>query len=247
MDSLLPQLLRSALIVISLAYPTFGLDFVTFTESDTNSVHSPCKDTTVASGDGFTFGLAFNTNASFFVKGVQYSPCDHRLTLSSGKLALFRPKVDEITLLTINASYLDLSTTAEVMVAFAGSKYAAKSFPHVVTSQEHVITSFTLVLDFSKGRLQNLLWKSDGCSSCKGNSAFVCLKGQDCAIPLKNCKTLGGTVDCSISFQTSFSGSDKYNRVFNSWYEIGSLHQYSLYGLYSNLKSSLTSQFNKNL
>lgn len=222
-----------------MASSAWGLDLVKFTESDTNTVTSPCKDTTVQAGDGFTFGLAFNKNASFFVKGVQYSPCDHRLNLSSGQLSLFRPKVDQISLLTINESFLDLNNT-QFMVAFAGSKYAALSFPHTVITQQHIITSFTLVLDFNKGRLQSLLWKSDGCSSCDGNSAFVCLKGQDCAIPLTSCKIQGGKVDCSLSFQTSFSGSDKHDRVFNSWYEIGHLHQYSLYGLYSNLKNSLT-------
>ena len=102
------------------------------------------------------------------------------------------------------------------------------------------------VLDFSKGRLQTLLWKSYGCSNCKGNSSSdSCINGQDCAIPLASCKKNGGKVDCSISFQLSFSGSDKYHKVFNSWYEIGNLRQYSLYGLYSNLKNSLTSEYNK--
>lgn len=225
---------------------TWGLDLVKFTESDTNKVFSPCKDTTVRLGDGFTFGIAFNNERSaFFVKGVQYSPCDSRLSsLSSGKLAIFRPKVDQISLLTINENDLDLSNP-KVMVAFAGSKYAALSYPHAVASSAHVITSFTLVLDYSKGRLQSFLWKSDGCSSCSGNSSFVCLNKTDCAIPLNSCKSHGGKVDCSLSFQTTFSGFDQNNRVFNSWYEMEKLHQYSLYGVFSNLKDSLTSQYNK--
>lgn len=234
--------LCTALLVSS----AWGLDLLKFTESDTNSVFSPCKDTTVQVGDGFTFGIAFNNNKSaFFQKDVQYSPCDsHLSSLSSGKLALFRPKVDQISLLTINESFLDLSNP-QVMVAFAGSKYAAVSYPHTVSTSAHVITSFTMVLDYSKGRLQNILWKSDGCSSCTGNSAFICWNKTDCAIPLSSCKTQGGKVDCSLGFQTSFSGIDKHDKVFNSWYEISNLHQYSLYGLYSNLKDSLTSQYNK--
>lgn len=230
-----------------IARSALGLDLVTFTESDTNKVFSPCKDTTVQVGDGFTFGIAFsNEKSDFSLKGVQYSPCDSRLhsTLSSGKLSIFRPKVDQISLLTINESFLDLNNP-KVMVAFAGSKYAALSYPHTVASSAHIITSFTLVLDFSKGRLQSFLWKSDGCSSCSGDSAFVCLNKTDCAIPLSSCKTRGGKVDCSLSFQTSFSGSDVHDRVFNSWYEINNLHQYSLYGVFSNLKDSLTSQYSK--
>ncbi|KAI5070061.1 hypothetical protein GOP47_0014404 [Adiantum capillus-veneris] len=228
-----------------MASSAWGLDLVKFTESDTNNVFNPCKDTTVQLGDGFTFGIAFsNEKSAFLVKDVQYSPCDSRLSsLSSGRLSIFRPKVDQISLLIINESHIDLSNP-KVMVAFAGSKYAAISYPHTVASSAHVITSFTLVLDFSKGRLQSLLWKSDDCSSCQGNSTFVCLNKTDCAIPRQSCKTQGGKVDCSLSFQLSFSGSDKHDRVFNSWFEISNLHQYSLYGLYSNLKDSLTSQYN---
>ena len=32
--------------------------------------------------------------------------------------------------------------------------------------------------------------------------------------------------------------------ALNSWYEVENLRQYSLYGLYSNLKNSLTNQYN---
>lgn len=77
--------------------------------ADTNAVYSPCMDTTVLKNDGFTFGLAIGSNSSFFVDRTQYSPCDSRLQggLSLGKLALFRPKVDEITLLLVNYTELD--------------------------------------------------------------------------------------------------------------------------------------------
>ena len=75
---------------------------------DDNRVYSPCSDSTVAVGDGFTFGIAFAARASFFGtnRSVQYSPCDRRRLSLSGnsELAVFRPKVDEITLLTINTS-----------------------------------------------------------------------------------------------------------------------------------------------
>ena len=100
------------------------------------------------------------------------------------------------------------------------------------------------VLEFKKGRLQNLYWKRDGCAKCKGNSNFVCLSNQDCAIRTSSCKNQGGSVDCSIGIQLAFSGTDKHLSVLNSWYEVQNLRQYSLYGLYSNLKDSLTSQFN---
>lgn len=101
------------------------------------------------------------------------------------------------------------------------------------------------VLEFEKGRLQNLFWKRDGCARCSNNSTFVCINNQDCAIRTPNCIYRGGRVDCSFAIQLAFSGTDKHLSVFNSWYEVSKLRQYSLFNLYSNLKDSLTSQYNK--
>lgn len=133
------------------------------------------------------------------------------------------------------------------MVAFAGRKYAARSLPAFVANGTFTVTSFTLALEFKKGRLQNLFWKRDGCSKCSGDSSFVCLNNQDCAIKTNSClkQGQGGSVDCSLGIQMAFSGTDKHMSVLNSWYEVKNLRQYSLYGLYSNLKDSLTSQYNK--
>lgn len=73
---------------------------------DGNGVYEPCADATVSRGDGFTFGVAFAGRDAFFSGGVQLSPCDSRLNLANAGplLALFRPTVDEISLLTVNAS-----------------------------------------------------------------------------------------------------------------------------------------------
>ncbi|GAB2272633.1 hypothetical protein Dimus_007455 [Dionaea muscipula] len=213
---------------------------------DTNHVYSPCSDTTVQRGDGFTFGIAFASRSSFFFNGsVQLSPCDRRLSLSSSnsQLAVFRPKVDEISLLTINASTFSPDSYGGYMVAFAGSKYAARSPPAFVANTTYTVTSFTLALEFKQGRLVNLYWKRDGCASCGGNSSFVCLNNQDCGIRTSSCKNQGGSVDCSLGIQVAFSGTDKHYSVFNSWYEVANLRQYSLYGLYANLRDSLTGQY----
>lgn len=99
-------------------------------------------------------------------------------------------------------------------------------------------------LEFQKGRLQNFYWKRDGCTKCSGSSNFVCLNNQDCAIRTSSCKNNGGTVDCSLGIQLAFSGTDKHLQALNSWYEVANLRQYSLYGVYSNLKDSLTNQYN---
>ncbi|KAI8532894.1 hypothetical protein RHMOL_Rhmol11G0253000 [Rhododendron molle] len=211
---------------------------------DTNPVFDPCSDTKIQRGDGFTFGLAFSMKESFLFNQTQLSPCDQRLSLSqnNAQLAVFRPRVDEISLLTINSTTFNPTMAGGYMVAFAGWQYAARSVPVFVADNTNTITSFTLVLEFQKGTLQNLYWKKFGCDSCSGKSV-VCLNNQDCAIQTSQCKASGGPVDCNLGIQLAFSGTDKNNNVFNSWYEVANLRQYSLFALYSNLRNTLTGPF----
>lgn len=220
---------------------------ITVHAGDTNPEFDPCSDAKVKRFDGFTFGLAFSSKDSFFFNQTQLSPCDQRLSLSSNnaQLAIFRPKVDEMSLLTINSSTFNPSKSGGYMVAFAGRRYAARSTPVFVADNAQTVTSFTLVLEFQKGTLQNLFWKKYGCDACSGDS-FVCLNNTDCAIPNSKCKSNGGSLDCNIGMQLAFSGSDKNDNVLNSWYEVSNLRQYSLFALYSDLRDSLTSPF-KNL
>ncbi|GAU48957.1 hypothetical protein TSUD_89010 [Trifolium subterraneum] len=170
---------------------------------DTNDVYSPCQDAKVQARDGFTFGIAFSSKQSFAPdNGPQLSPCDSRLNLAGkgAQLALFRPRVDQISLLTVNSSSLDL------------------------------------VLEFQQGTLQNLFWKSFGCDSCSGGS--FCLNKQDCAVPNTQCQK-NGTAACNIGIQLTFSGTDKNLVALNSWYEVKNLQQYSLTGLYTDLRDSI--------
>ena len=73
---------------------------------DTNDVYSPCLDAKIQRSDGFTFGVAFSSKESFFQDHIQFSPCDKRLALTFkvAQLAVFRPKVDQLTFLTINST-----------------------------------------------------------------------------------------------------------------------------------------------
>ncbi|EPS70295.1 hypothetical protein M569_04465, partial [Genlisea aurea] len=211
---------------------------------DTNPVYSPCSDAKVQKNDGFTFGLAFSSRNSFFFNQTQLSPCDNRLSLAgtNAQLAIFRPKVDEITLLTVNSSTFNPSLAGGYMVAFAGRQYAARSQPVFVADNTHTITSFTLVFEFQKGTLENLYWKKFGCSSSScggGGASLVCLNGTDCAVQSSQCTSNGGTVECDLGIQLAFSGTDKNDAVMNSWYEVANLRQYSLYSLYTNLKGSV--------
>ncbi|KAL1125372.1 hypothetical protein V6Z11_A13G039200 [Gossypium hirsutum] len=188
---------------------------------DTNDVYSPCDDAKVQKLDGFTFGVAFSKKEFFSFENVQLSPCDSRLGLAtkSAQLAVFRPKLDEI---------FSLPSMAAI------SKYAARSLPIMVADDKNTITSFTLVLEFKQGTLQNLFWKSSGCDSCSGESA-TCLNNQDCARPTSKC----GQNGCNLGIQLAFSGTDKNLEALNSWYEVSKFRQNSLYGLYADLRDKL--------
>lgn len=101
---------------------------------DTNHVFDPCSDAKVQKKDGFTFGLAFSSKESFFSNNVQLSPCDSRLSLSGGnsQLAVFRPKVDEISLLSINSSNFSPVCaslfTCSLLILFSLKKSISESF-----------------------------------------------------------------------------------------------------------------------
>jgi hypothetical protein len=86
---------------------------------DTNGVYEPCADATVQRGDGFTFGVVFAGRDAFSSGGVQLSPCDGRLKLADARVpvALFRPTIDEISLLTVNAS--DANALVSLLFFFA--------------------------------------------------------------------------------------------------------------------------------
>ncbi|XP_074275370.1 uncharacterized protein LOC141599289 [Silene latifolia] len=206
---------------------------------DTNPVHDPCSDTKVQKWDGFTFGLAFSSKESFYTPDqIQLSPCDTRLQLANkAQLAMFRPNVDEISVLTINPTFKP-EMSGGYMVAFAGRKYAARSLPIFVADQTHTVTAFTLVLEFQKGTLQNLYWKKFGCDSCN-KETHVCTDKQECAVPTSKCKSNGGAVDCTISLQLTFSGTDRNEDVLNSWYEVKNMRHFSLYSLFARLQDSL--------
>ncbi|KAG2705534.1 hypothetical protein I3760_05G058900 [Carya illinoinensis] len=235
--------MRSIALVTQMMVAMMMIVMMFVAEADTNNVFGPCADAKVKKFDGFTFGLAFSTRDSFFFNQTQLSPCDLRLSLSGNigaQLALFRPKVDEISYLTVNSTAFNPALSGGHMVAFAGQKYAARSLPILVADTSHTIISFTLVLEFQKGTLQNLYWKNFGCDACSGDS--ICLNNQSCAVPTSKCLSSGGPTDCSLSIQLTFSGTDKNLDTLNSWYEVENLRQYSLYGLFSDIRDTFTGQ-----
>lgn len=92
--------------------------------SDNNPVYSPCSDTQISKGDGFTIGIAISSKEAFFLDQVQLSPCDSRLGLAAkmAQLALFRPKVDEISLLSIDTSKFNPVSLTLIYKISSGTK-----------------------------------------------------------------------------------------------------------------------------
>ncbi|XP_031250875.1 uncharacterized protein LOC116108778 [Pistacia vera] len=207
---------------------------------DKNVVFSPCDDAKVKRFDGFTLGLAFSAKESFFLDQTQLSPCDSRLNLVTkpAQLAVFRPRVDEISLLTIENPTFNPNLAGGFVVAFAGRKYAARSVPQMISDIDNIVTTLTLVLEFHEGTLQNLHWKSFGCDSC-GGDAGVCLNNTVCAVPNTKCKKLEASADCKLSIQLTFSGTDESREVLNSWYEVENLRKFSLFDLYANVRDAM--------
>ncbi|KAJ7967396.1 CSL zinc finger domain-containing protein [Quillaja saponaria] len=140
-------------------------------------------------------------------------------------------------------------------IAAPSIRYLVDSGLHLLVrnkQQEHyqfwlltilTISSFTLFVEFQEGTLQNLCWKNFGCDACSGDS-FVCLNNQDCAVPTSKRKR-GGNIECNIGIQLTFSGTHKNLNALNSWYEVENLRQYSLYGLYSDLRDPVGGQYDK--
>ncbi|KAL3623456.1 hypothetical protein CASFOL_032272 [Castilleja foliolosa] len=138
---------------------------------NTNHVYSPCADASVQMSDGFTFGIAFASKTAFSFNNSKLSPCDRRLSLPSAnsQVAVFRPKVDEISLLTINTSNFFPDSYGGYMVAFAGRRYAARSEPAFVGNSTFAVTSFTLFMNLKKG----------GCKTHSGKEMDVRLAQAD--------------------------------------------------------------------
>lgn len=116
---------------------------------DTNSVFDPCSDTRVQRWDGFTFGLVFSSKESFFFNESQLSPCDRRLSLTgnSAELAVFRPKVDEISLLTINISNFNPVCTLISQILFLSSYTFVLHFLFLSVVLANVFIPFKCKLD----------------------------------------------------------------------------------------------------
>nr|VDD35643.1 unnamed protein product [Brassica oleracea] len=128
--------------------------------------YSPCSDTQISKRDGFTVGVAISSREAFFLDQVQLPPCHSRLGLAvkMAPLALFRPNVDEISLLSIDTISLWLygviSMRLKEVKKIHGSKYAIRSYPVKVADGSNTITDLTLLIATSK-----FMWRFQGQTS----------------------------------------------------------------------------------
>ncbi|KAK9921488.1 hypothetical protein M0R45_029997 [Rubus argutus] len=211
--------------------------------------------------DGFTFGIAFRVQGRVLRNGAnttsQLSPCDSRLSLSSSnsQIAVFRPKVERdlsphpstppSLSLRVLMGFRD--SYGGYMVAFAGHNRLQGLLLAFVGQYTYTVTKLYSCKCLSSPRAgcRTCIGKGMGAPNVQGIPALFASTIRTVQSRQQRCKNKGGNVDCSLGIQLAFSGTDKHLSVLNSWYEVKNLGQYSLYGLYSNLKDSLTSQYNK--
>ncbi|KAM1515203.1 hypothetical protein COP1_014407 [Malus domestica] len=97
----------------------------------------------------------------FFVEDFEIvEPALHKLlmALTNGlKQRSEKAEAREVLELLLDTFHVDLiQILMGFMVAFTRKKYAARSIPTFVANGTYTVTTFTIVLEFNKGRLQNL-------------------------------------------------------------------------------------------
>ncbi|KAI4375777.1 hypothetical protein MLD38_013604 [Melastoma candidum] len=88
-----------------------------------------------------------------------------------------------------------------------------------MSNNQHTITSFTLVLEFQEGTLQNSYWKKFGVTR-----DLLSALAAKTAVPNSRCSNNGGS--CDLSIQVTSSGTDRNYEALNSWYEVGQLRRF---------------------
>ncbi|KAH0917338.1 hypothetical protein HID58_024998 [Brassica napus] len=150
--------------------------------------YSPCSDTQISKRDGFIVGVAISRREAFFLDQVQLYPCDSRLGLAA--------KMAQLVLFRPKVDEISIRWLYGII------SMRLRGY---------------MLMEFQKGVLQNLFWKSFGCDSCKGSSSSVCLNGTDCGV-----------------FR------DRNLESLNSLYEVKNMRQYSLTALCANAVNSLS-------
>ncbi|CAI5461032.1 unnamed protein product [Closterium sp. Yama58-4] len=211
---------------------------------DRNTVYDPCKDADpVQKGDGFSFAIGFGGISATWNKS---SPCfaETLQILPPGvEVAVFRPKVDELSLLRINnVSMARINTTFvnSSLIVYSGAKGIVSS-PRQFLSPLGRLPSLILIINFKEGVLDSFVWKDMGCSesTCQPVSP-LCVDNSNCLVTEDQCSSMKTSSDpepCRLAINVAFSGTDKDKKPLQSWYEVQDLQAYSLTALYDSAKN----------
>ncbi|CAI7882794.1 unnamed protein product, partial [Closterium sp. NIES-54] len=166
---------------------------------DRNTVYDPCKDADpVQKGDGFSFAIGFGGMSATWNKS---SPCfaETLQILPPGvEVAVFRPKVDELSLLRINnVSMARINTTFvnSSLIVYSGAKGIVSS-PRQFLSPMGRLPSLTIIINFKEGVLDSFVWKDMGCSesTCQPVSP-LCVDNSNCLVTEDKCSSMKTSSD----------------------------------------------------
>ncbi|KAJ7533412.1 hypothetical protein O6H91_13G047500 [Diphasiastrum complanatum] len=236
--------------------------------TDNNPVVNPCAMLgllQVRDAITIAIGLAGDISVWYNHSNVELnllSPCSAQLaaqlpTRSDGtpkaRVAIFRPMLEQLTLLRINnASYVQLLTDFPgnaSLIVYAGVNSTIVSKPRSFLVPYGRVPEFNLILQFENGNLTHLLWENENCASCGANSP-ACVQGS-CATAESICQnatssnatdtTTDDSSPCRLGINIAFSGTDKNNRLLETWYQVSQVQKFSLSNLFLNAKTALLS------
>ncbi|KAL3677209.1 hypothetical protein R1sor_027157 [Riccia sorocarpa] len=184
---------------------------------DQNTIYDPCNSQPTQIRDAITIGVAFvgdittwynNSDVSLNVLSPCKSPLADKLT-KVGFIALFRPQIDQLSLLNIeNSSLISLSTTfaqsVSLLLYAQGMNNTILAGPRSFMSPYGMVPSLTTIVDFENGYIKNFTWKNDDCLDCPQSS--MCLD-KNCVDPQVQCTAASSNSNsCNFSINVAFSG-----------------------------------------
>ncbi|BFI23131.1 hypothetical protein MPTK1_Vg00265 [Marchantia polymorpha subsp. ruderalis] len=224
--------------------------------TDTNAVYTPCGSLQALSvGDAISIAVAVNGDVAAW-----YNNTDVRLNLlpacetavadvrlSEASIAVFRPQIDQLTLLNINNnSLLALSQNFQSMsltLYAQGKNGTIMATPRSFASTYGMISTLTTIMEFDTGFLKNFTWKDDDCTTC-GAKSNMCLDN-NCVSSDDICSAdVSSNNSCSFGINLAFSGTDKQKQTLRSWYQVANTEKFSLSAIYLKAKKDITSSIN---
>ncbi|GBG45181.1 hypothetical protein CBR_g78629 [Chara braunii] len=234
---------------------------------DGNSNFNPCvAGPGVGVKDGFSFGVVFgvadgenrtwpHSNPQNFSQNP--NPCESPPPplLANTEVSVFRPRVDEITILRFSLADADRLRT-KGLDAFSVFATGTENKDRLAAPRRwfvgnSIVPSYTLIVNLDKGKLESFRWKRESCRFCGDGQCISYFDGypdaqSSCAFDRstsQQCKE--APMRCELAIQVTWAGTDKDSAVLKSWYQVDSLGKYSLSDLYVKAETSVYDQYNR--